>query len=61
MRRYRDSGHDLDSAIERLRFYFGWSPQSRMPRLYAGAYFETALSEVWEEKFDVFVDALRRR
>ncbi|WP_272951485.1 hypothetical protein [Sinorhizobium medicae] len=31
-----------------------------MPRLYAKAYFETSLAEVWDEKFDDFVDALRR-
>jgi len=60
MRRYQDSGDDLDRATERLRRFFGWSPQSQMPRLYAKAYFETKLSEVWEEQFDDFTGALRR-
>jgi integrase len=47
MRRYQDSGVDLDDAMEKLRLFFGW-------------YFETKLAEVWDEKFDGFVDALRR-
>jgi integrase len=60
MRRYQDAGYDVDQAQEKLRLLFGWSPASRMPRLYARAYFETSLDEVWNEKSDIFVDALRR-
>jgi integrase len=60
MRRYQDAGNDLDKAQEKLRTFFGWSKKSDMPRLYAKAYFETSLAEVWDEKFDSFVDALRR-
>mgnify|MGYP005817247343 CR=1 FL=1 len=60
MRRYQDAGDGLDRATEKLRLFFGWTPNSNMPRLYARAYFETALAEVWNEKFDRFVDALRR-
>jgi len=60
MRRYQDTGNDLDKAQEKLRTFFGWSKKSDMPRLYAKAYFETSLDEVWGEKFDHFVDALRR-
>ena len=60
MRRYQDSGMDVDKAQEKLRVFFGWSKSSDMPRLYAKAYFETGLAEVWDEKFDTFVDALRR-
>lgn len=60
MRRYQDAGDGLDRAMEKLRLFFGWSPESDMPRLYARAYFETELAEVWNEKFDRFVDALRR-
>jgi integrase len=56
---YQDAGNDLDLAMDKLRVFFGWSPQSEMPRLYARAYFETKLSEVWNENFDAFVDALR--
>ncbi|RKD52205.1 tyrosine-type recombinase/integrase, partial [Rhizobium sp. WW_1] len=60
MRRYQDAGLDVDKAQEKLRVFFGWSKSSDMPRLYAKAYFETSLAEVWDEKFDTFVDALRR-
>ncbi|CDM63118.1 MULTISPECIES: tyrosine-type recombinase/integrase [Rhizobium] len=60
MTRYRDKGLDLDTAQGNLREYFGWSEESNMPRLYAKAYFETTLAEVWDETFDTFVDALRR-
>lgn len=60
MKRYQDAGHDIDQAQEKLRTFFGWSKASHMPRLYAKAYFETRLAEVWDEKFDTFVDALRR-
>lgn len=60
MTRYRDKGLDLDTAQGNLRKYFGWSEESNMPRLYAKAYFETTLAEVWDETFDTFVDALRR-
>ncbi|WP_420963374.1 tyrosine-type recombinase/integrase [Brucella sp. IR073] len=60
MRRYQDNGLDLDKAQEKLRMFFGWSKSSNMPRLYAKAYFETSLSDVWDEKFDIFVEALRR-
>jgi integrase len=60
MRRYQDAGNELDKAQEKLRGFFGWSKESNMPRLYAKAYFETSLAEVWDEKFDLFVDALRR-
>jgi hypothetical protein len=60
IRRYQDAGMELDKAQEKLRVFFGWSKSSNMPRLYARAYFETSLAEVWDEKFETFVDALRR-
>jgi integrase len=60
MKRYQDAGNDMNKAQEKLRTFFGWSKKSDMPRLYAKAYFETTLAEVWDEKFDDFVDALRR-
>ncbi len=60
MRRYQDVGNDLDKAQEKLRVFFGWSKDSPMPRLYAKAYFETSLAEVWDETFNHFVDALRQ-
>lgn len=60
IRRYQDAGDHLDRAMEKLRLFFGWTPESEMPRLYARAYFETELAEVWNESFDHFIDALRR-
>jgi len=57
--RYVDHGHDLETAIGKLRRFFGWSMTSKMPRHYAAAYFETRLAEVWNESFDSFVDTLR--
>lgn len=60
MKRYQDVGLDVDKAQEKLRVFFGWSKTSNMPRLYAKAYFETTLAEVWDEKFDTFVDAVRQ-
>jgi integrase len=57
---YVSAGLELDLAIEKLRVFFGWSPGSPMPRYYARAYFETKLAEIWEEKFDDYVDVIRR-
>ena len=57
--RYVEHGHDLDTAIGKLRRFFGWSMTSKMPRHYAAAYFETRLAEVWNESFDCFVETLR--
>jgi len=60
MKRYQEAGFNLDMAQEKLRSYFGWSRGSNMPILYAKAFFDTHLAEVWGEKFDNFVGALRR-
>ena len=57
--RYRASGHDLETAVGKLRVFFGWSKTSSMPQHYASAYFETTLAEVWNDEFDCFVDTLR--
>lgn len=59
MTRYKEAGFDIAESEEKLRLYFGWSKTSDMPRHYAKAYFETSLAEVWNEKFDHYVDALR--
>jgi integrase len=57
--RYQALGNGLDTAIEKLRVFFGWAPNSDMPRHYARAYFETTLSEVWNDGYDTFVTTLR--
>lgn len=59
MNRYQANGDDIDTASEKLRNFFGWTEDSQMPRLYAKAYFDTKLAEVWDESFDEFVGALR--
>ena len=59
IRKYIDQGDSLDIAFEKLRVFFGWSPTSQMPRLYARAYFETSHQEEWSENFDKFVHGLR--
>ena len=42
--RYLARGDDLDTTIDKLRVFFGWSETSQMPRHYARAYFESALA-----------------
>lgn len=60
LHRYVEAGNELPIAIEKLRVFFGWSHSSEMPRLYARAYFEPTLAEVWHDSFDRFVDTLRQ-
>jgi integrase len=55
-----ERGEDLDLAEQRMRCFFGWSEGSRMPRRYARGYYESALARVWNEKFGMHVDILRR-
>ena len=57
--KYRSRGLDLDTAMERMRVFFGWAPESPMPKHYARAYFEPSLAQAWNETFDSYVDALR--
>ena len=57
--RYLACGDTMDTAIDKLRVFFGWSKTSPMPRHYARAYFETALAEVWNDNYDTFVETLR--
>ncbi|GLF74901.1 hypothetical protein VNPA152080_63310 [Pseudomonas aeruginosa] len=54
-----ESGLDLDTAVEKLRVFFGWSASSEMPRLYARAYFESVHADVWSDKYDKIVSTLR--
>ena len=52
-------GDNLDTAINKLRVFFGWSETSQMPRHYARAYFESGLADVWNDSYDTFVETLR--
>ncbi len=58
--KYVDHGDNLDTACEKLRAFFGWSPSSPMPRHYGRAYFEAAAAEDWNESYDCLVNSLRR-
>lgn len=57
---YLAAGIEMDTAIDKLRVFFGWSESSEMPRHYARAYFETGLTEVWNDQYDTIVDMLRK-
>ncbi len=57
---YVDHGDNLDTACEKLRAFFGWSPSSPMPRHYGRAYFEAAAAQDWNDGYDNLVDSLRR-
>ncbi|WP_109151256.1 site-specific integrase [Azospirillum sp. TSO5] len=57
--RYIKNGNDLETAIEKMRVFFGWSMMSQMPRHYARAYFATSTDDICAENFDIFVAALR--
>lgn len=54
-----DQGIPLDEALAKLRVYFGWSPRSQMPFLYARGYWQSAQSEMSSGRFDEFVTILR--
>lgn len=58
--KYVDHGDNLDTACEKLRAFFGWSPSSPMPRHYGRAYFEAAAAEDWNDSYDDLVNSLRR-
>lgn len=59
LKRHIDSGCNLDDAMEKLRVFFGWAPNSNMPKHYARAYFETAADDVWSDNYDSFVRVMR--
>lgn len=52
IRAYRHSSVPMDQAESLLREFFGWSPNSNMPRLYAKAFYEEQLNSFWHSKFD---------
>lgn len=59
LRQLVSSGIELEVAMEMLRGFFGWSPESDMPRLYGRAYFDERLATVWNADFDARVEILR--
>lgn len=52
IRAYRHSGVEMSSAEAMMRVFFGWSPSSKMPVLYARAYYEEQLNTTWLKEFD---------
>lgn len=52
IRSYRHSGIEMDHAEAMLRAFFGWSPTSKMPLLYARAFYEEQLNTTWLSEFD---------
>lgn len=55
----RDLGYDQDLAFQKLRRYFGWSPNSKMPVYYGEAYYEAKFHEVWDDDLDKTLSTLR--
>jgi len=55
----RASGIPEEESLQKLRAFFGWSYTSIMPRLYARAYWERHIADVWHDQFDAHVEALR--
>jgi integrase len=53
------NGDDIESAIPKLRPFFGWSKDSVMPSKYGRAFFEDRLSEVWNCEFDDRIELLK--
>ena len=52
-------GDAMPEALQKLRSFFGWSPTSPMPQLYAKAAFEERLETVWTDEFDSRVSMLK--
>lgn len=59
LQRYRLAGLSQDEAIEKLRPFFGWARESKMPLHYARAYFEPRFQDTWDESFALALEALR--
>lgn len=47
-------------ALQRMRAFFGWSPTSAMPELYARAAIQDDLLRAWNDLFDQHIELLRR-
>lgn len=59
LQRLRAAGNSHDEAVEKLRPYFGWARDSRMPYHYGRAYFEPKFQDAWNETFTTTIEALR--
>jgi integrase len=52
MKQLLSRGDSMPEALQKLRSFFGWSPNSPMPQLYAKAAFEERLATIWNDDFD---------
>jgi len=52
IRAYRHAGVEMNEAESMMRAFFGWSPKSKMPLLYARAFYEEQLNTKWAQEFD---------
>ena len=59
LKRYIDSGTEMEDALGKLRVYFGWSHKSTMPFHYARAYWQTDAADLSDDRFDRHIEALR--
>ena len=59
LRNFVDRGIEMGEAEILLRAFFGWSRDSSMPRLYAKAYYDERLQDIWEASFDNRTSLLR--
>lgn len=50
---------DREITLQRMRAYFGWSPKSTMPDLYAQTAIQDDLMTAWNASFDVGLQGLR--
>jgi integrase len=61
LRQFMERGVDEEIAHQKLRVFFGWSRTSSMPLLYARAYYEERLHDIWDNAFDARVEQMRKR
>lgn len=52
IRAYRHSGIEMGHAEAMMRAFFGWPPTSKMPLLYARAFYEEQVNSTWLQEFD---------
>tara|TARA_R110000772_G_scaffold46662_7_gene106373 strand:+ start:450 stop:1925 length:1476 start_codon:yes stop_codon:yes gene_type:complete len=57
LREYKKK-YDHKEALDRLRRWFGWSPDSAMPMRYSSAFYEDDAVAEWHDEFNSFIDAI---
>jgi hypothetical protein len=54
-----NQGTDRELAMQRMRAFFGWTPESEMPEHYARAAIHDDLMKTWNALFDERIMTLR--